>query len=109
MMLAPGSRASMALATSAVTIDPLTSCRLLVDQEHAVGVAVEREADVRARTRRTAARRSRWFSGSIGSAGWFGNVPSSSGKRWCSVDREPFQHRRRDESAHAVRGVDRPP
>ena len=29
--------------------------------------------------------RSRWFSGSIGSAGWFGNVPSSSGYRCTRV------------------------
>ena len=38
-----------------------------------------------ARCSSTARLRSRWFSGSIGSAGWFGNVPSSSMYRGTSV------------------------
>ena len=42
---------------------------LLVDDEHAVGVAVERNAEIAVRALRTAACRSTMFSGSIGLAG----------------------------------------
>ena len=36
----------MPAATIAVVVEPLTGCALVVDEEHAVGVAVERETDV---------------------------------------------------------------
>ena len=44
--MAPGSFASTPRATSAVVEEPQTGRAGLVDQEHPVGVAVEREADV---------------------------------------------------------------
>ena len=58
--------------------EPRQALALLVDEEHAVGVAVERQTEVGAGLEHPRLR-SRWFSGWIGSAGWFGNVPSSSG------------------------------
>ena len=51
---------------------------LLIDQEHAVGVAVERDAEIASAASTTVRCRSAMFSGSIGLARWFGKVPSSS-------------------------------
>ena len=62
----------------AVVVEPEMPLALLVDEEDAVGVAVEGEADVGADLDAPGRTRSRWFSGWIGSAGWLGNVPSSS-------------------------------
>ena len=59
---------------------------LLVDEEHPVGVAVEGEARRRRPSRAPRACRSRRFSGWIGSAGWLGNVPSSSPYSTLEVD-----------------------
>ena len=56
-------------------------------------------------TSRTRAHRSRWFSGWIGSAGWFGNVPSSSRVQDLEVERAGPRTRRDHEAAHAVGGV----
>ena len=65
-------------ATIAVVVEPRHRLALVVDEEHAVGVAVEREADVGAELEHRAPGGRVRFSGWIGSAGWFGNVPSSS-------------------------------
>ena len=54
---------------------------LLVDQEDPVGVAVEGQARRRRPSRGRGAGGRPRFSGWIGSAGWFGKVPSSSGYR----------------------------
>ena len=106
MMLAPGSRLGIDLATSAVTIEPLTSCpRSSIRNTRSASPS--NASPMSAPCCRTAARRSRWFSGSIGSAGWFGNVPSSSAKRWCSSNGSRSKTAGADEPAHAVRGVDR--
>ena len=56
-------------------------------------------------TSRTRACRSRRFSGWIGSAGWFGNVPSSSPKRISRSNGQAREHRGDDQPAHAVGGV----
>ena len=54
----------------------------------------------------TRARRSRWFAGCSGSAGWFGNVPSSSRVHHLEVEHaEALEHGRHDEPTHPVRGV----
>ena len=45
-MVAPGSVRSTAAARSAVVVEPLMPVTGLVDDEHAVGVAVERQPDV---------------------------------------------------------------
>ena len=74
----PGSRSSTLVGEDRGRGRARQPAPCLVDEEDAVGVAVEREPDVGARRRRPAAWRSRRFSGWIGSAGWFGNVPSSS-------------------------------
>ena len=54
---------------------------------------------------RTARCRSLRFSGWIGSAGWFGNVPSSSPYEHGERERQTLEHRGHDEPAHAVGGV----
>ena len=56
-------------------------------------------------TSSTRALRSRWFSGWIGSAGWFGNVPSSSGTGARGRTGRPSNTAGHDEAAHAVGGV----
>ena len=53
----------------------------------------------------TARWRSLRFSGWIGSAGWFGNVPSSSPYRISSSNGQAGEDRGHDEAAHAVGGV----
>ena len=89
----------------AVVSEPDTGWAALVDEEHPVGVAVEREADVGAGLEHPACR-SRRFSGWIGSAGWFGNVPSSSAIQVLDARTgRPSNTRGHDEAAHAVGGV----
>ena len=76
--VAPGSLASSRAAISAVSVDGVTIAAALVDEEAAVGVAVEGEADVGALGQHAPSAGRRRFSGSIGLASWFGKVPSSS-------------------------------
>src|SRR3989337_539604 len=83
-IFAPGSRWRIALATSAVTSEPPTpSARSSTRNTRSAPPSNANPTSApRSRTSRL---RSRWFAGSIGSAGWFGNVPSSSGYRCTSV------------------------
>ena len=53
----------------------------------------------------TRAWRSRWLAGWIGSAGWFGNVPSSSPYMTSSSNGQALEHLGHDQAAHAVGGV----
>ena len=68
--------------------------RALVDEEHPVRVAVEGETDVGVPSRGPRASGPAGSRGRSGSAGWLGNVPSSSGNRWTSSTGEPLEHRR---------------
>ena len=56
-------------------------------------------------TSRTRAHRSRWFSGWSGSAGWFGNRPSSSSYMISRSNGQHLEHRGDHQAAHAVGGV----
>ena len=78
-----------------------------VDDETAVGVAVEGQSDVGAGLAARGACRSTRFAGSSGLASWLGNVPSSSKNSGSSViDGIGAQHRGRGVAAHAVARVD---
>ena len=89
----------------AVVVEPDTGCAWSSTRNDAVGVAVEREPDVGAARRAPRAGGPSRFSGWIGSAGWFGNVPSSSPKSIVELERQAGEHRGDDEAAHAVGGV----
>ena len=96
-----------ATAISAVTADGDDRLAALVDDEAAVGVAVEGQADVGTARRARRACRSRRFSGSSGLASWLGKVPSSS--KYSGIDRRAAGRPRtagHGVAAHAVAGVD---
>ena len=78
--LAPGSARSIEAATTAVSSDPLTSSAFS-STRNTRSASPSNASPTSAPCSSTAAFRSRWFSGLSGSAGWFGNVPSSSGNR----------------------------
>ncbi len=76
-MVAPGSRSSTTAATMAVVVDPdrPTPCSSTTKTRSA---SPSKANPMSAPAATTLARRSAWFSGWIGSAGWLGKVPSSS-------------------------------
>ena len=76
-----------------------------VDDADAIGVAVERDAELGAALAAPRAMRSSRFSGTVGSGWWFGNVPSLSQKSPLPVDAERVEQLRRDERAGAVAAV----
>ena len=102
----PGSRASSRAAISAVSALGDTTSPRLVDDEAAVGVAVEGQADVGAVL---AARRPAGRAGSPARSGWprgWGTcrrARSTAGRRSSG---RPVEHRRDGEAGHAVAGVD---
>ena len=77
-----------------------------VDDEHAVGVAVERHAEV-ASVLRTAACRSTMFSGSIGLAGMVGKGAVEFEIERYHLARQMFEDVRYGFAGHAVACVDR--
>ena len=95
----------MPAATIAVVVEPETAR----GPSRRRGTRGRRRRRRRARRRRrldtTRAWRSRRFSGWIGSAGWFGNVPSSSPYSTSSSNGQALEDRGHDEAAHAVGGV----
>ena len=100
-----GSRSRIARATSAVVSDPLIGCAVIVDEEHSIGVAVEREPDVCALVDDRGAAGHGGSPAGSGSAGWFGKVPSSSPKRIDERSGRPVEDRGHDEPTDAVRRV----
>ena len=78
MIFAPGSFASTDSAKSAVDEVAGDELARVVDEEAAVGVAVEGDAEVGAPPRASCATMNSRFSGSSGFGSWFGKVPSGS-------------------------------
>jgi hypothetical protein len=77
MMVAPGSRASSLVAISAVITEGETSSPRSSTTKHR-SASPSKASPMSAWCSVTAACRSRRFSGSMGLASWFGNVPSRS-------------------------------
>ena len=79
MIFAPGCFARMPTASSAVVVEP-DSPRPCSSTRNTRSASPSNARPTSAPSSATRLRRSVWFAGWIGSAGWFGNVPSSSGK-----------------------------
>src|SRR3984957_7904806 len=83
-MVSPGCLASMEAATSAVVSEPETGSAFS-STRNTRSASPSKASPMSAPCSSTAAFRSTRFSGWIGSAGWFGKFPSSSGKRISTV------------------------
>ena len=100
-----GSGAGSPSATIAVVVEPDSAAR----RARRPGTPGRRRRRRRGRRRRRPRGRGPGgrarFSGWIGSAGWFGNVPSSSPYMTSRSNGSAVEHRRDDQAAHAVGGV----
>ena len=103
-IVAPGSFSSTPTATIAVVVEP-ESRSPCSSTRNTRSASPSNARPMSAPISSTRARRSRWFSGWIGSAGWFGNVPSSSGYMISRSKGSAVEHGGDDEAAHAVGGV----
>ena len=100
-MVAPGSRASISSATIAVVSEPDRSWAFSSTRKTR-SASPSKARPTSAPVARTRAWRSRWFSGWIGSAGWLGKVPSSSGVEDLELERQGLEHGGHDEAPHPV-------
>ena len=104
-IVAPGLVRSVAAASTAVVVEPDSPAPV----SSTTNTRSASPSNARPRSKppaTTRARTSRWLAGCNGSAGWFGNVPSSSRVHHLELDRlQPLEHRRDDEPAHPVGGV----
>ena len=106
MIVAPGSRASSLVAISAVSTEgETTSPRSSTTKQRSASPS--KASPMSARCSVTARCRSRRFSGSMGLASWFGNVPSRVEVERDQRDRQPLEDLRHGMARHPVAGVHR--
>ena len=101
---ARGACSSMAAATRAVVVEPDSGTPWSSTRKQR-SASPSKARPTSAPVSRMRCCRATRFSGWMGSAGWFGKVPSSSPKRISSWNGRPVEDGRDDQSAHAVGGV----
>ena len=102
--VSPGCRSRIPAATIAVVVEPLTGWPGVVDEEHAVGVAVEREADVGAEVEHRALEVLQVL-GLDRVGGMVRERAVELAVQHRERERQPLEDLRDDEPAHAVGGV----